>query len=178
MTLILALDAATTTGWCRGEVGKTPTFGSEKLGTGKHNDFQIFGRAIDWLVAHLEQNAPPDSLVIENMLPPQAMKNHTSREVRDRLGGLHGIFKGVAYRYGIAEIACVNVGDVRAHFIGDRSARRIVAKHNTMVRCRLLGWDVQDDNAADACALWDYACCLIDPKLGIRRSPLFWSAAE
>src|SRR5262245_35466327 len=173
MTLILALDVATTTGWARGHVGGSPEFGSVRLGRPDGNDYQIFGAAIDWLVLQLESNPTPDCLVLEAMLAPDAMKNATSRPVRDRLGGLHGIFKGVAHRYGIGEIGCVNVGDVRQHFIGDRSARRIVAKHNTILRCHQLGWNARDDNAADALALWDFACCLIDPKLGIRRSPLF-----
>ena len=36
-----------------------------------------------------------------------------------------------------------------------------------------LGWNVTDNNDADAVACWSYACSLIDPKLALRGSPLF-----
>ena len=69
------------------------------------------------------------------------------------------------------------VNDVRGHFIGHRTMKSEHAKEETMQRCRALDWPVNDHNAADACALWDYACCLIDPKLGIKRTPMFWRTA-
>jgi hypothetical protein len=113
-------------------------------------------------------------LIVEAMLPPTpALYNKTTRQVRDRLGGLHGIFLGTARKFGVAEIATVNVGDIRGHFIGGRGLRRDLAKRETIRRCQQLGWIVTDNNAADACACWSYACAIVDPRSALRVSPLF-----
>jgi hypothetical protein len=42
-----------------------------------------------------------------------------------------------------------------------------------MNQCRRLGWDFRDDNAADALAIWSYACALIDPQTALKTVPLF-----
>jgi hypothetical protein len=173
MTDILALDVATTTGWARGELGGIPQSGSVRFGTMHDGAHQVFGKALAWISNFLEPAPRPDILMIEAMLPPDAMRGQTSKAVRDRLAGLHGIMKGVAHLRGIGEIAEANVGDVRAHFIFDRQARREIAKRETLLQCKALDWPAQNDNAADACALWSYACSLIDPKQALRVVPLF-----
>jgi hypothetical protein len=173
MTLILALDLATRTGFARGRIGEVPIAGSIRFGKPHCRDHVVFGAALDWMVAQLEQKPLPDLLIIEDMLSPLAMKGDTSRAVRDRLAGLHGIVKGLAHRYGISEIATAAVGDIRSHFIGDRSLKRFPAKQAVMQRCRALGWTAPDDNAGDALAIWSYACALIDPKWALQVSPLF-----
>lgn len=178
MTYILALDLATRTGWARGRVNELPWSGSVGFGIDangeKRTDAAVFGAAVDWIMAQFEQGEPlPDLLIIEDMLSPLAMKNATSRAVRDRLAGLHGIMKGMASRYGVGEIAIASVGDVRAHFIGDRSLQRDAAKRAVMERCKMLGWECKDDNAADALAVWSFACATIDPAWGLQVSPLF-----
>lgn len=173
MTLVLALDVATVTGFARGRVGETPSSGSVRFGNVRMPAPAVFADALNWMVAQLEQAPLPDLLIIEEMLPPLAMKGDTSRAVRDRLAGLHGIVKGIAHRYKVPEIATASVGDVRAHFIGARGLKRIVAKHAVMQRCRALGWDCVDDNAGDALAIWSFACALIDPKWALQVSPLF-----
>lgn len=170
-TLILALDVATRTGFARGRIGEVPTSGSIRFGKAGVLDHVVFGEAIHWINATLQE--PPDMLIIESMLSPLAMRNETSRAVRDRLAGLHGIVRGVAHLRGVGEIAEASVGDVRAHFIGDRTLPRDKAKRAVMERCKALGWHAVDDNAGDALALWSYACALIDPAWALQVSPLF-----
>jgi hypothetical protein len=51
------------------------------------------------------------------------------------------------------------------------------AKRETIGRCRALGIHVEDDNQADAIALWLFQCAQIRPQLGLRTSPLFAGAA-
>jgi hypothetical protein len=171
MTLILALDVATVTGFACGRIGEIPVAGSIRFGKHGVRDHVVFGEAINWMHATLHE--PPDLLIIESMLPPDAMRNATSRAVRDRLAGLHGIVKGIAHLRGVGEIAEASVGDIRAHFIGDRRLRRPDAKRYVMQRCKDLGWPCPDDNAGDALALWSYACALIDPRWALQVSPLF-----
>jgi hypothetical protein len=176
MTEILALDLATTTGWCRGEVGDAiPHFGTVKfISKGHYGGDDAFAAALDWMIEmKREWRKPPDILILESMLPPEAMRNQTSRQVRDRLAGLHGVVRGMSSSWGVGEITEVAVGDVRKHFVGTRVLRRIQAKKAVIERCRALGWNVANDNEADACAIWSFAVSIIDPKQALRVSPLF-----
>jgi hypothetical protein len=170
--LILALDLATTAGWTRGVPGGDPTFGSIAFARGDDSDAEVFGRALRWLSTLLEPQPRPDMLVLEALLPAAA-KITTNKLTRDRLAGLRGAILGVADCRGIRRIHEIAVGDVRAHFIGTRGMKRNVAKREVMRACRRLGWNVEDDHAGDACALWSYACSMIEPKLALRVSPLF-----
>jgi hypothetical protein len=171
--LVLALDIATRTGFALGRVGERPTFGSIRFGKSSSDDNVIFGAALDWCSRLLEPQPRPDILVLEALLPPAAMGGRTTSAVRDRLAGLHGVVRAVASLRGIARIEDYAVGSVRQHFIGNRKAKREVAKRETMRRCLQLGWNSLDDNAADALATWSYACSLIDPRLALKTVPLF-----
>jgi len=175
---ILAIDLATVTGWARGMSDTpTPQFGTikfagkdERGNTGNAN--HTFALALKWMSNMVEQQ-PPDILIVESMLPPDAMRDKTSRQVRDRLAGLHGIVRACAQRWGVGEISEVSVGDVRSHFIGTRGLQRVDAKKAVIERCKALGWNVANDNEGDACAIWSFAVSLIDPAQALRVSPLF-----
>lgn len=173
MTDILALDIATVTGWARGRIDQTPRSGSHRFGTLHDGHNEVFAAALQWFGRFLATSPVPDLLIIESLLPPEAMLNRTSRQVRDRLAGLHGVIRAQAKSAGIGEIAEARVGDVRAHFIGVRHARRVIAKRDTVEKCRSLGWPCADDNAGDALALWHFAASQIDPRLALQVSPLF-----
>jgi hypothetical protein len=176
---ILALDIATTTGWARGAVGSPPRdAGSIMFGRPGASNNAVFGHALTWIADYLEPagiasgRPRPTMLVLEAMLPPGAKAGATNRDTRDRLAGLHGIMRAVAHLRGIYEINEVSVGDVRAHFIGDRTLKRDRAKREVLLRCHQLGWPAEDDNAGDALALWSFACSLIDPQLAVRPVPM------
>ena len=173
MTDILALDLATTTGIARGKVGGTPLADTVHFAAhaGASND-SVFAAALAKLSTYLNADKP-DWIVVEAMLPPDAMKGATSRAVRDRLSGLHGIVRAVAYLRGIYRIDDVQVMKVRRHFLGDVGLRREPAKRLTVERCRKLGWKCDDDNQGDALALWSFACAQVDPTTALMVSPLF-----
>jgi len=172
-SLVLALDVATVTGWARGRVGDMPVSGSIRFGSPGASENAVFAHALTWISTVLEPQPRLDLLMIEGLLPPDAMKGSTTRQVRDRLAGLHGVVRAVAFLRGVYEIAQVSVGDVRMHFLGDRKLKSAAAKQETIRRCKALGWPVTDDNQADALAVWSFACGLIDPAHSIRLSPLF-----
>lgn len=173
MTQILAIDVATRCGWARGDVHGQPIAGSIRFGGLHASANAVFGNALKWISQLLEPQPRPDIVILESMLSPDAKVGATSSAVRDRLAGLHGVIRGVAFLRGIPEIAEASVGDVRAHFIGTRGMKSAPAKRETILRCRLLNWNAVDDNAADALALWSYATSLIDPKLALRVVPMF-----
>jgi hypothetical protein len=170
---VLAVDLATNCGWCRGKVGAVPVFGSLRFGKHNSRDAAIFADALSW-ISHLLQPAPrPDLLVLEMLLPVSAWGGQSQQTTFERLAGLQSIMLGVAHLRGIAEISTASVPDVRAHFIGERRMKRKPAKQAVMERCRRLGWEVRNDNEGDACALWSFACSLIDPRLALNVVPLF-----
>jgi len=173
LPLILALDVATRTGYAYGKVGETPVSGSIAFGNSTDNPNVVFAAALDWLSGFLEPEPRPDIVVLEALLPPDAMRGHTQKAVRDRLAGLHGIMRAVARLRCVGEIVECTVGDVREHFIGTRGEKRKVAKHQTMLMCQKLGWKCKDDNAADALAIWSYAGAIIAPETALRTVPLF-----
>jgi hypothetical protein len=175
VTDILALDIATITGFARGRIGETPIAGSvsfSKPGATSNTDNMVFGNALRWLSDLLRAEPRPDVVIMEALLPPGAMLNHTTRAVRDRLAGLHGVMRGVAHLRGIPQIAEASVGDVRAHFIFHRNAKRETAKRETMRQCEMMGWKAENDNEADALALWSYAASLIDPMQAMKVVPM------
>jgi hypothetical protein len=171
--LILGLDVATRCGHAIGRLGETPVTGSVRFGNSSTDENVVFAAALDWASEFLQPFPRPDVVMIEALLPMDAMRGNTQRATRDRLAGLHGVLRAVAQLRGVAKIEVASVGDVRAHFIGQRSAKSAIAKAETMRRCARLGWECCDDNAADAAAVWSYACALIDPALALRLTPLF-----
>jgi hypothetical protein len=68
------------------------------------------------------------------------------------LYGLPAIIGTVAYLRGIYDIRKAETRDVRLHFIGS-NPKRAKAKPLVMRQCRAMGWEVQDDNEADALAV-------------------------
>lgn len=176
MTDILALDIATTCGWARGHVGQQPTAGSISFGRDCSENV-VFAKAIGWFSNFLAPLPRPDMLILEAMLPGGAMRGETNIGTRDRLAGLHAIVRGVAHIRGIYDISVVDVGTVRAHFIGARNLKRDLAKREVLEKCRKLGFPATDHNSGDAIATWHFACSLIRPELALQTSPLFYGRA-
>lgn len=176
MTNVFAIDLATTCGFARGNVGAIPVAGSIRFGKPNASANAVFGNALRWISDALKPEPRPDIVIIEAMIPAAARLGGTSRAVRDRLSGLHGVIRGVAFLRGIQKIEEASVLDVRGHFIGVRGFKRDVAKREVLQRCRDLGWITQeanDNDAGDALALWSYACGLIKPETALQVSPLF-----
>jgi len=174
MTDVLAIDLATRCGWARGIVGGVPSSGSVDFAKNVSSSSNAtFARALTWFSEFLEPKPRPDVIYIERMLSPMAKVGFTTADTRDRLAGLHGIARAVAYLRGIYDIEVADVQDVRGHFINERKLKRHIAKRETVEKCRALGWPCEGDDAADALALWSYACGRIDPQTALQVSPLF-----
>ena len=177
MTDVLALDIATTTGFARGRVGDAaPSCGSVSFGKKGSSQLAICGHCYDWAVDTIK--APlPDVVAIEALLPP-AVTRGKSNESHDLLAMLHGIVNAVCMKRGVYKVHRYPVQSVRAHFIDLSVCGKGEAKAMVLQKCKSLGWlEVADDDAADACAVWDYQCSLIDPIVGISRTPLFRGVA-
>lgn len=65
--------------------------------------------------------------------------------------------------------------EVAKFFLGSASLKRDEKKKATIAMCHRYGWHVEDDNAADALAIWAQAECAVAPEATRRRGsgPLF-----
>ena len=169
---VLALDLATRFGWCEGEVGGKPRFGSVRCAPEGAASPAIFGGYLKWLATRF-QAFRPHVVAYEAPLPPSVMRGKTNVNTTRILLGLPAITEAVCDRSGIWKVYEARVDDVRQHFLGARTIRGAEAKRAVAARCRQLGLEPPDDNAADAIALWDYVCALRNPKIAAASTPLF-----
>lgn len=161
---VLALDLASVTGVAVGNFGDRPTAWSVDLGEGKPEDFK-FSQALV-LTHKLIATHSPDLIAIEAPVGGPKTSHF--------LVGLVACVRGCAFNRGV-RVVPHNIAAIRKHFVGGhvtssaykhldpkrrKAAARNAGKNLVMQRCRQLGWDCDDDNAADACALWDYCCSL------------------
>jgi hypothetical protein len=171
--LVLAFDIATTTGWAIGPVGPdAPQCGSVQFGKSGASQAAICGHALEWAIDTIKAPTLPDVVAIEALLPPHVTKGKSNVD-HDLLAHLHGVIMGVCFMRGVYNVRRHPVQSIRAHFIDLKACRRGQQKQMVQDKCRQLGWLAEGDDAADACAVWSYACSLLDPEQAIRISPLF-----
>jgi hypothetical protein len=170
--MILALDIATRMGFAFGEPGTTPESGSILFGSEGASDAARYHHAFCWAIDLFKtRNLPITTMTIEDQLDPQAFSN---KHAAHMLYGLPAPIMAVAYECGVYDIVRRPVSDVRGLFINACRLKSDVAKARVMRRCKQLGWDVADHNAADACALWAYECSLIKGKARPILQQLAW----
>lgn len=168
--LILALDLATITGYATGCPGQSPRFGSVRFGkpgTARDQSYRMFRMWVDETLTSLE----PDLVVFESAAITTAFGGKTTVETIKRLIGYCEHLEEMCYRR--VELREANVSQVRGYFIGTTHVKRDAAKVLTKQKCRDYGWDVEEDNAADACALWAYQVSCLRPDLASKMTPLF-----
>lgn len=160
---ILALDIATTCGCAVGEAGGAPRAWSVDLGK-RLSDRERFAKTIG-LARWACQKYSPDLVAIE--APVGGPK--TSH----LLVGMWACAMGEATRAGVQVVKC-DIPTVRKHFLGEHLTTKhfpglapaqatAEIKRAVMNRCRALGWEVEGHDAADAAAIWDYACAVHHP---------------
>jgi len=164
--IILSLDLATQLGWAWGRPeDEVPHFGSRRLKgsdrAARYRDFREF------LAVMITDKV---SRVVFESSVTQLMHGKTNIETVKFLIGITEHLEEFCYQR--VELREARVSDVRMHFI-KANPKREIAKAKTIGRCRDMGWDVKNDDEADACALWSYQVCTIRPDLAATHSPLF-----
>lgn len=162
MKPILALDIATKTGWAVGAPDGDPQHGVIKLPYPGENIGRPMKFFMDWLGDFISVNGV-GHVVFE---APFSQK----KKVIDarKLICLAGVVELVCE---IKGITCgeIDIQTNKSFFTGKRYAK----KHEMIAMCRLYGWHPEDDNDADALALWCYSVnirhpqCFADRKLAV-----------
>lgn len=172
---ILSLDIATRAGWAFGRPGEYPRSGSVRLAPPGSSNGTIGRGMLRWLTDFITVNQP-SMIYYEVPLDPRHMGKKTTFATARILLGLPFLVETVAEARGIFKLREAGVQDVRKHFCG--TPRPADKKAAVLARCRQLGWRPEDDNAADALALWDFACAIEAPGAAIATAPLFQPAPE
>jgi hypothetical protein len=174
MATVLALDLASVSGWAVGEPGAKPLHGSIRFASKGASHEAIFSSAMQWAEKKIVFHRP--SLIVWEAPLAGFKGGRTTNDVTTILFGLPAVVGAIAYQRGVYDIRKADTRDVRNHFIGC-NPKRAKAKPLVMQKCRAMGWEVEDDNEADALATWSYMCALIEPRLAIRPTPLFGRSA-
>lgn len=175
---ILALDLASRTGWALGKVyDRVPQSGSIRFAKPGAGMGPIFAHYRMWLNRMAEENKI-DVVVFESPMTPAHMLGKTNITTIRTLMGLPAITEEAFFSRGLGEaryydVREAKVTDIRRHFLGGTRHKRATAKAMTIAACRRLGWSPQDDNAADALALWHYQASIFEPRFALQTSPLF-----
>lgn len=170
---VVALDVATQTGVAVGNSGGDPKAWSVDLGKG-HSEEMRFSEILR-LTHGLIATHKPDLLVVE---APIGGKNASAFLI-----GLVACVRGCAFNQG-TKCLTVYPSTVRKHFMGkSKTARdfpalsaakaKLAIKNEIYKRCRSLRWDVDDLDAADAAATWDWACAVHGRAQSIPAGGLF-----
>lgn len=169
---VLALDLATVSGWAVGVPGdKDPLFGSIRFAKPGGSHEAIAAGAIGWAQDMIEKHEPT-TIIYEAPIPASFVAGRTNIDGTSILFGLPFLIGGIAHRKRIFDVRKASVRDVRVFFIGE-NLKRVAAKRATIDKCLRLGWNAQNDNEADALAIWLYQCAIFRPELAVTSSPLF-----
>ena len=158
---ILAIDAATRSGFCVGLPNDKPRSGSvvlKKPGEHRRIAFENFHA---WISDEFQKYIPA-LIVVEDILPLQAFKRvHSSTDNIRLQYGLHSIIEMMSWRHGLRIPLAVNPATVRKHFLGrSNMGDRAATKAAVVRRAQALGYipkDCFDHDRSDAVSLWDFA---------------------
>lgn len=168
---VLALDLATTTGYAFGAPGSIPTFGDVRFSKAGSSRAVTYRNFRTWLEEKWNRrDAQPDLIVFESPAVPSIMAGRTNIDTIKLLVGLAENLE--EWCLGKVELREASVSQVRVHFIG-QNMKSALAKARTVERCRSLGWEVENTDQADACALWSYQTAWLNPHLAAYTTPLF-----
>ena len=169
--LIFAFDLATLTGFACGRTDAKPAFGTWRLKDTEDDPDRAFGNLSCKLRDAIDFYGVPDFVVYEAPILPGALRQepvsfdangvvasvkktrHTNAKTTYLLVGLAAIAAGVPRCWNVVPKR-VHVAKARKSFLGIGYPEN--PKIAVMRQCRLLGFDVKDDNAADALALWHH----------------------
>lgn len=159
--LVYALDLGTRSGFAKGRPGDAPISGALILKRRDEARAVALGNLLAYLNDEWSQDAPA-LVCTEAPMTLEAFRQLHSSEANVRMHhGLHAVVEALCARFGCRLIEAHNA-TVRKHFLGiGRLGNREDTKAAVVRRCHMLGLmprDKNDDDRADAIALFDWAC--------------------
>lgn len=168
----LALDIASRCGVAEGLPGERPRLFSVDFKKSADDEMEdICSRGVLWIAERLKVDHPA-LVIVEAPIPAAAMNGNTNANTTALAFGLLGAIAGCIRCKGIP-VRRANIQRVRKHFIGRGNLPGDEAKRRVAQQCRALGWDAPNHDAADAAAVWSWACSQFAPAKAQRVEPLF-----
>lgn len=161
---VLAIDAATVTGWAFAEIGQKPVCDALRFGGTHGCDEDVWFDALKFINQKLD-DYQPDVVAIEAPINSSSIGGGTNPHTMGRLIGLQAVMRTVvrARRPSLAKL--VHVQSARKFFIGAGNLRGAEAKARVKRRCIDIGWITEEDATYDKCdalCVWAKAAGDID----------------
>ena len=183
---VLALDVATVMGWAQGRADQMkPRFGTYNLGRLARDTEDKMAALMRWMLDVIRVDRP-DLVVIERAMDPNLAARLGNRSITieelialAKCAGAVCRLAGIPFKYCDRQKALgfftgqSTYKDEKDPRTGKVTKSRDVGKRATVRRCYQLGIEVQDDNQADAVALFMWACGQLNPAIAHRVTPLF-----
>ena len=147
--VVLALDLSTRAGWAVGRAGERARFGTWVLGSSSVTPAEPWAALLDCLADACAVHKP-ERIAVEAPLPAAQQRN---QQIARLLMGLADMAQIFCYRRAVP-YAEYNAATVRSRVLGDGHGH--AKKQEIIGWCRTRGYDVIDDNAADALLLWHF----------------------
>jgi Holliday junction resolvasome RuvABC endonuclease subunit len=155
---VLALDVATSMGCAFGRPQERPVSWSYDFGKWRDHDAR-FAQAMRF-IREMHKQLLPDLIAIEAPIG--------GKDANAYLVGMVACMRGQARDLGMVTVE-YHAATVRKYFIGKaltsrhfpglaQAKAKIEIKQRVAERCRELGWEFPNLDAADALSLWSYAC--------------------
>lgn len=182
---IAAFDFATACGCADGVAGSDrPRLWSWYLtdaGEGRPPRLAYFRRYLDAYfgeqkVDEVVFEKPMGIAVIASMMAKGIFR--TSEDVLLMLRGGIGVLEASASLAGVPVVRGIDIKDARKHLVGQRTFPDGTAKVATIRAATALGWAPENDNEADAAAIWSLACGQANPRMAAAMGRAHLAAKE
>ncbi len=156
---VVGLDVASSTGVCLGEPGQAPQFWTEDLrGGGKTHDAR-FASALR-LTKRLISDHNVEAIGIE---APLIVPKRDKKANNELLMGLVACIRGWAAIKGV-RCETFEIRTIDRHFLGSvQTEGRDARKAAIWNRCKMLGWEPQTQDEADAGSVYEVMCSRMSP---------------
>ena len=189
---LLALDVATATGWAYGLPDARPQWGTFDASKRSAENGEILARFEGWIEGRLDEWQPAwvafESPYVPRVAPTKVRVKGAviatlpapgvplNAKVARRLYQLCGLVELACHRHAI-EVREATASSITQAFTGFAGWRGRDNKKKATVRmCEHYGWQVNDDDQADALALWVYMESVFYPGSQRSAGPLFAQA--
>lgn len=167
---ILTFDIAIKTGWCFGEIGGKLVGGTKRHAVSGAGHDVVFGKAMIW-IADLINVYRPDRVGYEfnqGTIAGKQQRGQTTIDVIKVHCGLRALILGVCHSMSV-EAHEVSASEAASSFLGPNKFKvKGDSKEPVKHECRVRGLPFDDDNHADALALWHQQAFLVDPDFAAR----------
>jgi hypothetical protein len=169
---ILTLDLATHFGWCFGPANGEPRWGAMKLPTDPKG-MGATAKAYHLWLTEIRRELLPDMIAFEAPINGMGQTNMRAQMI------LKGLIWHTEFVGEMVGVDCVQVGNGawKKHICGSGRVSKKMKPYPPIVECKRYGYDITNDNAADAVCIWMYVVDHINPGRAALRTPLFAGAA-